>query len=332
MRPACTRVLVVVVLAASCVLAAAPTAFAAPSEAAKQAAAWHEALLDDVAPDLIAGRPLVIQVHVPLCSNHVLRCGGHGLGDGDAPAQNLYWATRGGFVGWFGRKGSAWKPVLVARAEQVAGAGGAAAAEKDVLEVRAWRRRVTPGDPWKRRGVKRPFDVVVVAYAWRGTAIDRTVEAYVGDLYGSAARTVTLAGGTKVAAGGAAHVVSYVGHNRWMDYETAYDFAAAAAGAGAGAEARPKGTVAIACKTADYLAEGVSAAARVPLLMTTDFMFAGAHGFDGAVSAFAEGRSLAAIRAGAAARYAEGQGKDVKRVSGAFTNPADPRWQQPKPR
>jgi hypothetical protein len=60
--------------------------------------------------------------------------------------------------------------------------------------------------------------------------------------------------------------------------------------------------------------------------MTSDFLFAGAHAFEGAVVAFAEARPLADIRAAAAASYAVGQGKKKERVAGAFTNPADTRW------
>jgi hypothetical protein len=31
----------------------------------------------------MAGRPIVAEVHVGLCDNRILRCGGHGLGDED---------------------------------------------------------------------------------------------------------------------------------------------------------------------------------------------------------------------------------------------------------
>jgi len=266
------------------------------------------ALQDRVAADLVAGRPLVVQVHVPLCSNEILRCGGHGLGDGDDPGRNLYWATSGGFRGWYGRRGSGWT-------ELAAGP----ATDPGVLEQRIWRRRIVPGPVWRSRGVVRPFFVYVVASAWRGMQIDRAVTAYLDDLHRPLARPVVIPGGT-LDAGGAAQIVAYVGHNRWMDVDT--DWAGVAA-APAGAA---KGTIALACKSAAYLAEHVVAPGRVPLLMTRDFLFSGAHAFDGAVSTFAEGGSLAAIRLGAARRYAEGQGKPLGRVLGAFTNPADARW------
>jgi hypothetical protein len=273
--------------------------------------AWLDGLYQRIAADLGAGRPLVVHAHVPLCSNDIIRCGGHGLGDGDNPDTNLYWSTSGGFRGWFRRKGSGW--TLVKRHRPDEGA---------VLEEMVWRRRVTPSAAWRRRGVDRPFDVYVVAWAWRGSAIDDALEAYVADLYGSKPRPVGLPDGVELAAGGAAQVVAFVGHNRWMD-RPPYDWKKAEKRGGQ--PAAVKGTIAVACKTADYLAGDVPAASRVPLLMTTDFLFAGAHSFEGAVRALSGGEGLKAIRSAAARAYAEGQGKPVGRVGYAFTNPSDPR-------
>jgi hypothetical protein len=55
-----------------------------------------DALYDDVARDLAAGKPLVVEVEVALCDNTIITCGGRGLGDGDDLERNLYWATDGG--------------------------------------------------------------------------------------------------------------------------------------------------------------------------------------------------------------------------------------------
>ena len=65
---------------------------------------WLARLYDTVAADLALGKPLVVHVHVPLCSNELIWCGNERLGDGDSPRSNLYWATSGGFRGWFGRR------------------------------------------------------------------------------------------------------------------------------------------------------------------------------------------------------------------------------------
>lgn len=289
-------------------LLAEPTAVAA----APSADAWLDALYDDVASDLGDGRPLVVQVHVPLCDNDIIPCGNAKLGDGDNPSTNLYWATSGGFVGWFGRKGSGWKQVARVRSEENA----------KLIEVRIWKRRFAASAAWRRRGVEKAFDVYVVAYAWRGEEIDTALAEFVADAFGDSARRVAATDELTLRAGGAARVVAYVGHNRWMDIPD-YDWAAAA-------ERHPgkrrRGVIAVACHTQAYLGEAVPSELRVPLLMTRDFLFAGAHSFEGAVTAFAQGKSLAGIRADAAKAYARGQGKPYKRVRGAFTNPSDRRW------
>jgi len=271
---------------------------------------WLEGLYDRVADDVRRGRPLVVQVHVALCDNSIIRCGGRGLGDGDRLATNLYWATRGGLRGWFGRPGSGWRLASVARDPA-----------PEVLERVVYHRRQTPTVTWQRRGVRAPFDVLLVAQAWRGSAIDRAVEAYAADLATPSARPTTLPDGTVVDAGGAAHVVAYVGHNRWMDRPDFRWDALAHAPPGP-----PKGTVAIACHTLAYLGRTVPAPGRVPLVLTADFLFAGSHALEGAVNAVAAGGGYPEIRAGVTRGYAAGQGQPLGRARGLFTNPADPRY------
>ena len=275
---------------------------------------WLEDLQAEIASDLARGKPLVVHVHVPLCDNDIIPCGARGRGDGDDPDRNLYWATGGGFRGWFGRPDSKWTAALVK-----SGTG-------DIVETRVWRRRFQP-----RRGLAaagKPFDVYVIATAWRGKKIRAAMDTYTRHLYGGDVEWITTADGTRLAGGGAAHVVAFVGHNGWMDVDR-YDFAEIARGAKT-ASKRIKGTIAIACITEDYLSPQVSSASRVPLLMTRWLLFAGAHGFEGAVTALAEGRDLAGIRWAAVRAYARGQRKSPRRVSGGFTNPAYKRWKPVK--
>jgi hypothetical protein len=162
--------------------------------------------------------------------------------------------------------------------------------------------------------------VYVVADAWRGRAIDEALEAYVQDLHTATAREVKLADGKTLAAGGAAQIVAWVGHNRFMD-RPPYDWPAAARTAAG----PPKGTVAVACMSAVYLRNAIGPA-RVPLLLTASLLFAGSHAFEGAVRAFAEGSGFAAMRERAAQSYADGEKKTFAHVAPAFTNPADKRW------
>jgi hypothetical protein len=188
-----------------------------------------------------------------------------------------------------------------------------------VLEIRVWRREMPAAGALRERGVRGRIPIYVVAYAWRGTAIARAMKAYANDLFRGKPRRIELAGGTTLEAGGAARLVAFVGHNGWMDVS---EFAWPSPPK----SAARKGTIAIACITEDYLVPAVPAETRVPLLFTRSLLFAGAHALEGAVSAFGRGGNLAAVREGAVAAYAAGQGKPLARVRSAFTNPADRRW------
>jgi len=284
---------------------------AVPAAAAPVEDQWLGGLTDRVIADLGAGKPLVVEVHVPLCDNTIIRCGNAKLGDGDNPDTNLYWATTPGFGEWFARKGSGWKRVLRQRAGETG--------DRDVLAVLVYRRKLTAPAAWRKRGVPARFEVDLVIHGWRGTAIDRALAAYASDVSGTGARTVKLADGTTLDAGGAAQLVAWVGHNRLMDLES---FAWPTPGATA------KGTIAIACHTAAYMEDAVPAATRVPLLMTRDFLFANAAPLEAAVLAFASGGSYAAIRRDAASAYATVQDSTFAHVAGAFTNPSDRRWKR----
>lgn len=300
--------LLVAALAASFSIAS-----AAPSPEEESALAGLDAR---VVSDLAAGRPLVVQVHVPLCEASIIPCGNARLGDGDRPAGNLYWATGEGFLGVFNRRGSSWKSALVT--------DGAAIGEPDVLDLRVWRRTLPTPAAWRRGGAPARMTVVVVAQAWRGTAIDRALARYAEDLYGARAQSLTLTDGTTLAAGGDAHVVAYVGHNRLMDLSS-FDWRAVAAHA----DTRPRGVIAIACHTAPYMQDIVPSSHQVPLLLTRDFMLASAAALEGTILAYAADGTYAAIRRGGAQGYATGGNKPLRRVFSAFSNPADRKWRTP---
>jgi hypothetical protein len=269
---------------------------------------WFGALTDKVVKDVAAGKPLVVEVHVPLCQSGITACGNAKLGDGDNPDTNLYWSTTPGFGRWFDRKRSGWKRLVKTTTDT---------GDKDILELRVYRRTLSTSTAWRKLGAPKTIDVVLVIHGWRGSQIDRALAAYAADVSGQGTRTITLADKTTIDAGGAAQIVSFVGHNRLMDLDTY-------AWPEPGKEA--KGTIAIACHTSSYMKRDVTASTRVPLLMTNDFLFSNAAPLEAAVLAFARGGGYGAIRVDAATAYAGVQKKEVKRVMGAFTNPADRRW------
>ncbi|HEY5922350.1 MAG TPA: hypothetical protein VIV11_11795 [Kofleriaceae bacterium] len=253
---------------------------------------WLDGLTDRVITDLKAGKPLVVDVHVPLCQTGITACGNAKLGDGDTPGTNLYWATTPGFGKWFVRKGSGWTHVTA----QTKDTG-----DKDVLERHVYRRTIHTPAAWRKRGAPKTFELELVIRAWRGSAIDRALAAYAADVSGT----------------GDAQLVAFVGHNRLMDLDE-YKWPAAGK--------QVKGTIAIACHTATYMKTQVSAETRVPLLMTNDFLFSNAAPLEAAVLAFARGGGYAEIRKDAATAYAGVRKRPVARILGAFTNPADRRW------
>jgi hypothetical protein len=253
---------------------------------------WLAGLTDRVVADLVAGKPLAVSVHVPLCDQAIIPCGNAKLGDGDNPATNLYWATTPGFGRWFGRAGSGWKRTIASET-----------GDADVLALHVVRRTHAAPTAWRRRGVPKTFAIEITIRAWRGSAIDRGLAAYAAEL----------------ASDTPAHLVAWVGHNRLMDVAR-YRWPATTA------RTTTKGAIAIACHTAVYMETTVSDAARVPLLMTRDLLFANAAPLEATVLAFAAGGTYAQIRSAAVAAYAKVRERPAARVAGAFTNPADRRW------
>lgn len=274
---------------------------------------WLDGIYDRAAETVKSGKPIVLQAHVALCDNSIIRCGAQG--DGDNIEKNLYWTTGGAVVGWFRKQRAVWQEVAV-RDLQSSGTG--------VLQIRIYRTRVTPNDTWRKRGVKKTFDAYAVIYGWRGKDIDVALKAYLTDLFDCVPRSVDLPDGTKLEAGGRAHLVAWIGHNRMMDLEIPelrhllirFD----------SCTTQPKGMIAVACKTGSYLGRHVSSPQRVPLLLTDSLLFAGTHAFEGAARAFLHGSSLAEIRSAGAASYAEGQGKSIAHVNSAFVNPTAKNW------
>ncbi|MFN0253461.1 MAG: hypothetical protein ACKV2T_41715 [Kofleriaceae bacterium] len=300
---------------------------ASEARAATTEDAWLASLTDRVIEDVAAGKPLVVEVHVPLCDNSIIACGNAKLGDGDNPETNLYWSTTPGFGSWFNRKSSGWKRVLKQREGETG--------DKDVLALHVYRRSVNAPAAWKKRGAPARFEIYIVVHGWRGSAIDRALAAYAADISGQGTRTIELDNhqrGTRAVAdaksdkstleaGGAAQIVAWVGHNRLMDID-AYTWPAPGKAT--------KGTIAIACHTAAYMENNVPSETRVPLLMTRDFLFANAAPLEAVVLAFASGGTYAKIRLEAATAYAGVRDREVKHVFGAFTNPADKRWRSSK--
>ena len=180
-------------------IAAAIVPGAAPAAAATGAQAQAR-----MTADATAGRPLVVHVVVALCDN--ARQGivpvPKRLGDGRDPASNLYWGARYGVRTWLARE-AGWKTLRTPRPS-----------DGRILERAAFFDRVA------RAGVSVP--VYVVADAWDGARIEPAIRRFLELAAGRAAEDVRAGTGDDAAtlrAGGAAHVVAFVGHDGLMDFD-----------------------------------------------------------------------------------------------------------------
>lgn len=184
---------------------AAPDAVATPSPAAT----WS----DDypaVRRDLEAGKPLVIHVTVPLCSNAQINCGASWAGQPGRLSTNLYWGAIFGARRIFDGKRSGWEQVEVSQGD-------------DVYLERVVYRRMVSAQNWKlkRCAAKERCEIeqLVVLQAIHGSHIDQAID----DLWSRATSGSTLSFVDKTLPSGnqqrsvTLHVAGYAGHNRLMD-------------------------------------------------------------------------------------------------------------------
>ncbi len=242
-----------------------------------------------IAKDLKAGKPLVVTVHVALCSNNTIWCGSKKLGQGHKPRTNLYWGGAAGFTAWFrwnGRK--RYKRVFRDKGDG-----------KIVLERVVYRRRVKRlSKRWKRLGVKKPFDIYVVGLAYRGRYIGRAMGALIRQTSTESGSTLKLKNGTVLRFGGKGHLVGYAGHNHLMDTGGRWKWPKIS-------RLKPVGYFVLACMSAQYLAPKLTHKRTHALVLTKVLMYPGAYTIDGIIGAMSLAQRQRRVFRRAAAYYAK---------------------------
>lgn len=278
-----------------------------PAEAVTPATpATLDELYRRMADDLGRARPIIVTVHVCLCDN---RQGivpvSAALGDGDNPATNLYWGAMYGVRVFLG-KAARWT-----LAAEPAGTG-------DVLRQAVFTCRLPAGAAWGGATSGRAVEVVLVARAWRGLAMEACLSAFARDVLTAEALEVRLPDGRVVAAGGAGHVVGFVGHNGLMGLpKDEWPFASIERSP----DLPPRGWFALACKSDAYFAAPLDGARAVKLLATRQFMAPEAYTLAALVEALAARRDAAGLHAAAAEAYARYQPNTMLRAAmGVFAN------------
>ncbi len=177
-----------------------------------QAGAWSDAY-PAIRKDLEAGKPLVIHVTVPLCSNAQINCGASWAGQPGRLSTNLYWGAIFGARRIFDGKRSGWERVEVTN-------------QDDVYLERVVYRRFVSAKNWNLARCERKaaladcrVEQLVVLQAVHGSKIDRAVD----DLWKNATEGARVSFEDPSLPEGkrkrseAVHVAGYAGHNRLMD-------------------------------------------------------------------------------------------------------------------
>ncbi|MBL7644912.1 MAG: hypothetical protein JNK74_01865 [Candidatus Hydrogenedentes bacterium] len=231
--------------------------------------------------DLDAGKPVVVHVVVALCDNvnQGIVPVPKAIGNGQDPDNNLYWGAMHG-VRHFLPKKAGWTKV-----------DSSAKQDSRILERAVFHTEV-------RRGPK-SCPVYLVADAWDGARIRDAMTAYFTMTAGALEERVSIRNDDTdltIDAGGAAHLLVFVGHNGLMDFDLN-------APAASFPDLPPRSAAALACASKPYFEERLTAVGAHALLLTTGLMAPEAYTLDGAIRAWASGGDVAATVEAAATSY-----------------------------
>lgn len=215
-------------------------------------------------------QPRVIHVLVALCDNEhqgIVKVP-PGIGNGQKASTNLYWGAGYGVKTHFDRSAE-WIRVA-----------STPATETHILDRAVWKHMDSA--------------VYLVADAYDGRNIREATEDLLRFASG-AGPLKTTADGTTINAGGAAHLVAYVGHNGLMDFSLQQDFP----GTGRGT----RETIILGCISKRYFAEPLRSTGAQPLLWTTGLMAPEAYTLKAALNGWVAREPNESIRERAAKAY-----------------------------
>lgn len=229
--------------------------------------------------------PLVAHVIVALCDNKhqgIVPVSAT-LGNGQDPANNLYWGAMYGVRSFLPRS-AGWRVV----SENFH-------TNDSILQSFVATKRILRD--------KDSVDVYLVAEAWDGRFIRGATMKFLDGAGGSIHDTVRLTHQGDSAAlsiGGDAHLICYIGHNGLMDFSPSrmpY----------ADTTAAPRSAIVLACVSRGYFEDILRRLGAHPLLLTNGFMAPEAYTLDAAVTTFFAGQPTDSVHAASAAAYAKYQ-------------------------
>jgi len=140
----------------------------------------------------------------------------------------------------------------------------------------------------------KPARVYLLAEAWRGREIAASIARFLEMTRGQHVETLRV-DGRDILAGGAAHLVAYVGHNGLMDFDVPVLHP--------GVETRmPRVAVVLACQSDSFFSKVIRPHAA-PLVTTASLMAPEAYTLDAVVESWFTGAARADVLESAAAAY-----------------------------
>jgi hypothetical protein len=206
------------------------------------------------------------------------------IGNGDDPANNLYWGASFGVKTFFKRAGD-WKLIVETRNPRA-----------EILERLVFKHQNK--------------DVHLIADAYRGREIKRCLADFFEFSAGRAGETVKT-NSIELHAGGGADLVAYVGHDGLMDF--ALDSYPQKAGD------RQRDAVMLACLSKRYFAEPLRKSGAKPLLWTTGLMAPEAYVLKAAIDGWILNEDGEGIRRRAATAYNQYQKCGINAALRLFT-------------
>lgn len=193
------------------------------------------------------------------------------IGNGDDPASNLYWGAAYGVKTFFKRAGD-WK--LIASIQNPTG---------EILERLVFKHSTK--------------EVFLVADAYRGREIKRTIADFFEFSAGRGTKTIKVKAGneTELHIGGSADLIAYVGHDGLMDFSLD--------SLPQKSDDRRRDTMMFACISKRYFADPLRATGANPLLWTTGLMAPESYVLKAAVDGWILRESGEQIRKRAATAY-----------------------------
>lgn len=238
------------------------------------------------------GEGKIIHVFVALCDND-----SQGIvpvpakiGNGNDPANNLYWGCAEGVKAYFSRSRQ-WKLVSAQNNPS-----------ETILERCVFQHRET--------------NAFIIADAYRGSNIKDATADFLASASGNKEEHIEITSSNKrieLDIAGSADLVSYIGHNGLMDFSLPFPDKAESAGA--------KDAIVLCCISERYFWPALRKSGARPLLMTTQLMYPGAFILKAALDGWLIGERAQEVRERAAKAYADNQKISVKAARGVFAPP-----------